>query len=102
MLHVGIYHYLTLACLLFAIGLTGVLSRRSLPVLYMCLGLMLAAVTLAFVAFARYNNNMDGAVFVFFILTIAAVGVAVGLAILAALFRKRESANVDEINTLKH
>jgi NADH-quinone oxidoreductase subunit K len=101
-MHVGLHHYLTLACLLFATGLAGVLSRRSLPVLYMSLELMLAAATLALVAFSRYNNNMDGAVFVFFILTVAAAEVAVGLAILTALFRKRESANVDEIKTLKH
>ncbi|MDR2863774.1 MAG: NADH-quinone oxidoreductase subunit NuoK [Puniceicoccales bacterium] len=101
-MHVGLHHFLTLACLLFVIGLTGVLARRNALVIYMCLELMLSAATLALVAFARFNNSMDGAVFVFFVITVAAAEVAVGLALIVALFRKRETVRVDELKSLKH
>jgi NADH-quinone oxidoreductase subunit K len=94
--------YLAIAVLLFAIGLTGVLVRRNTLIVFMCLELMLVASTLALVAFSRYNGTMDGNVFVFFILTVAAAEVAVGLAIIVALFRKRMTVQVDELNTLKH
>jgi NADH-quinone oxidoreductase subunit K len=94
--------YLILSVVLFAIGLLGVLIRRNTLVVFMCLELMLVASTLALVAFSRYNGTMDGNVFVFFILTVAAAEVAVGLAIIVALFRKRMTIQVDELNTLKN
>lgn len=93
--------YLFLSVALFAIGLLGVLIRRNTLVIFMCLELMLVASTLALVAFSRFNGTMDGNVFVFFILTVAAAEVAVGLAIIVALFRKRMTIQVDELNTLK-
>lgn len=94
--------YLAVAVLLFAIGLIGVLIRRNTLVVFMCLELMLVASTLALVAFSRYNGTMDGNVFVFFILTVAAAEVAVGLAIIVALFRKRQTIQLDQLNTLKN
>ncbi len=94
--------YLAVAVLLFAIGLIGVLIRRNTLVVFMCLELMLVASTLALAAFSRYNGTMDGNVFVFFILTVAAAEVAVGLAIIVALFRKRQTIQLDQLNTLKN
>jgi NADH-quinone oxidoreductase subunit K len=94
--------YLVVSVVLFAIGLLGVLIRRNTLVVFMCLELMLVASTLALVAFSRFNGTMDGNVFVFFILTVAAAEVAVGLAIIVALFRKRQTISMDELNTLKN
>jgi NADH-quinone oxidoreductase subunit K len=94
--------YLFLSIALFAIGLLGVLVRRNTLIVFMCLELMLVASTLALVAFSRYNGTMDGNVFVFFILTVAAAEVAVGLAIIVALFRKRQTIQLDQLNTLKN
>ncbi len=94
--------YLVLSALLFAIGFFGVLFRRNTLIIFMGLELMLVAATLAFVAFSRFNGTMGGNVFVFFILTVAAAEVAVGLAIIVALFRKRQTIEVDELNGLKH
>ena len=94
--------YILISVALFAIGLLGVLIRRNTLVVFMCLELMLVAATLALVAFSRYNGTMDGNVFVFFILTVAAAEVAVGLAIIVALFRKRMTIQIDELNTLKN
>jgi NADH-quinone oxidoreductase subunit K len=94
--------YLLISVLLFAIGLLGVLIRRNTLVVFMCLELMLVASTLALVAFSRFNGTMDGNVFVFFILTVAAAEVAVGLAIIVALFRKRETIQIDQLNSLKN
>ena len=94
--------YLIVSALLFAVGLIGVLVRRNTLVVFMCLELMLVASTLALVAFSRFNGTMDGNVFVFFILTVAAAEVAVGLAIIVALFRKRQTIQVDELNSLKN
>ena len=93
---------LILSALLFAIGFFGVLFRRNTLVIFMCLELMLVAATLALVAFSRFNGTMDGNVFVFFILTVAAAEVAVGLAIIVALFRKRQTIEVDQLNALKN
>jgi NADH-quinone oxidoreductase subunit K len=98
----GLETYLALSALLFAIGFFGVLLRKNTLVIYMCLELMLLASTLALVAFSKFQGTLDGAVFVFFILTIAAAEVAVGLAIIVALFRKRHSVAVDDLNLLKH
>lgn len=94
--------YLVLSALLFAIGFLGVLLRRNTLIIFMGLELMLVASTLALVAFSRFNGTLDGNVFVFFILTVAAAEVAVGLAIIVALFRKRQTIEVDELNALKN
>jgi NADH-quinone oxidoreductase subunit K len=94
--------YLFLSVALFAIGLIGVLVRRNTLIVFMCLELMLVASTLALVAFSRFNGTMDGNVFVFFILTVAAAEVAVGLAIIVALFRRRQTIQIDQLNTLKN
>jgi NADH-quinone oxidoreductase subunit K len=98
----GLGHYLVLSAVLFALGFLGVLIRRNTLVIYMCLELMLVASTLALVAFSRFNGTMDGNVFVFFILTVAAAEVAVGLAIIVALFRKRQTMQVDRLDALKN
>jgi len=101
-LEIGLNHYLVLSALLFAIGFFGVLLRKNTLVIYMCLELMLVASTLALVAFSRYNGTIGGNIFVFFILTVAAAEVAVGLAIIVALFRKRQTVYVEELNALKN
>ncbi len=102
MIHAGLNAYVLLSALLFAIGFFGVLLRKNTLVIFMGLELMLVASTLALVAFSRFNGTLDGNVFVFFILTIAAAEVAVGLAIIVALFRSRRTVQVDELNALKH
>ena len=99
---IGLEHYLLVSALLFAIGFFGVLLRKNTLVLYMCLEMMLIASTLALVAFSRFNGTLDGNVFVFFALTIAAAEVAVGLALIVALFRRRHTVQVEELNALKH
>ena len=97
---VGLNAFLIVAGLLFAVGLLGVTLRQNTLVIYMSLELMLNAVNLAFVAFSRYNGTMDGNLFVFFIITVAAAEVALGLAIIVALFRRRQSVMVDQLNAL--
>ena len=98
---VGLEHYLVVSFLLFALGLFGVIIRRNVLVIYMSLELMLNAANLALVAFSRFNNNLDGQVFVFFIITVAAAEVSVGLALIVALYRKRQTAHVEDLTTLK-
>jgi NADH-quinone oxidoreductase subunit K len=93
---------LAVSVVLFAIGLLGVLIRRNTLVVFMCLELMLVAATLALVAFSRFNGTMDGNVLVFFILTVAAAEVAVGLALIVALFRRRRTVQLDELNSLRN
>ena len=93
--------YLALSAVLFAIGATGVLIRRSLIVIFMAIELMLNAVNLSFVTFARELGSMDGQVIVFFVMTVAAAEAAVGLAIIVALFRQRATTNADEITSLR-
>jgi NADH-quinone oxidoreductase subunit K len=93
--------YLVLAALLFTIGAVGVLVRRNIIVIFMCIELMLNAVNLVFVAFSRQLHSMDGQVVVFFVMTVAAAEAAVGLAIIIAAFRNRETVNADELNLLR-
>ena len=102
MISASLNAYLTISVALFAIGLIGVLIRRNTLIVFMCLELMLVASTLGLVTFSRFNGTMDGNVMVFFILTVAAAEVAVGLAIIVALFRKRQTIQVDQRNTLKN
>jgi NADH-quinone oxidoreductase subunit K len=92
---------LTLSAVLFLIGVAGVLVRRNALIIFMSIELMLNAANLAFVAFAREMNSLDGQIFVFFVMTVAAAEVAVGLAIIVNLFRLRETVFVDEVNLLK-
>lgn len=98
---IPISYYLLLAAILFSIGVTGVLTRRNAIVIFMCIELMLNAVNLTFVAFAKQLGQGDGQVFVFFVMAVAAAEVAVGLAIIIALFRNRETVDVGEVNLLK-
>jgi NADH-quinone oxidoreductase subunit K len=91
-----------LAVILFVIGAVGVLIRRNAMVIFMCVELMLNAVNLAFVAFARMHGQVDGQVIAFFVMVVAAAEVVVGLAILMAIFRTRRSASVDDASLLKY
>jgi NADH-quinone oxidoreductase subunit K len=93
--------YQILAAILFTIGVVGVLVRRSALVIFMSIELMLNAVNLSFVAFSRQHASLDGHIFVFFVMAVAAAEVAVGLAILVAIFRNRDTANVDDVRLLK-
>ena len=93
--------YLVLSAVLFVIGVLGVLVRRNVIIIFMAIELMLNAVNLAFVAFARHLGSIDGQVVVFFVMTVAAAEAAVGLAIILAVFRTRETTNVDELVSLK-
>jgi NADH-quinone oxidoreductase subunit K len=97
----ALHHYLIVSALLFSVGLLGVVTRRSLLIIYMSLELMLNAANLALVAFSRFNNHLDGQVMVFFIITVAAAEVAVGLALIVALFRRRQTTHVEDLTTLK-
>ncbi len=94
--------YVALAAILFVIGGVGVLVRRNALVVFMCVELMLNAVNLAFIAFARLHGGLDGQVIAFFVMVVAAAEVVVGLAILTAIFRTRRSASVDDANLLKY
>jgi len=94
-------YYQIVSALLFTIGLVGVLARRSALVIFMSIELMLNAVNLSFVVFSRMHGQMDGQIFVFFVMAVAAAEVAVGLAILVAIFRNRETASVDDVHLLK-
>lgn len=94
-------HYLVLSAILFTMGVIGVLIRRNAIIIFMCIELMLNAVNLSFVAFAHYLNSMQGQLFVFFTMTVAAAEAAVGLAIIVAIFRNKETVNIDDINIMK-
>ena len=95
-------HFLSLGAMLFALAVVGIfLNRKNLIVLLMAIELMLLAVNMNFVAFSHYLGDMQGQVFVFFILTVAAAESAIGLAILVLLFRNKSSINVDDLNSLK-
>ncbi|SNB47598.1 NADH-quinone oxidoreductase subunit NuoK [Geobacter sp. DSM 9736] len=93
--------YLIVSAILFAIGTIGVLTRRNAIVIFMCVEMMLNAVNLSFIALSRYLGNIDGQIFVFFIMTVAAAEAAVGLALMIAFYKNRESIDVEDINLLK-
>lgn len=95
-------YYLLLSGLLFTIGAVGVLVRRNAIVVFMCIELMLNAVNLSLVTFARINGSIDGQVIAFFVMVVAAAEVVVGLAIIMAIFRTRRSASIDDTNLLKY
>lgn len=94
--------YVLLSSILFVIGGVGVLIRRNALVVFMCVELMLNAVNLAFIAFARLHGDLNGQVIAFFVMVVAAAEVVVGLAILTAIFRSRRSASVDDASLLKY
>jgi NADH-quinone oxidoreductase subunit K len=95
-------HFLTLGAILFSLSVAGIfINRKNIIILLMCIELMLLAVNMNFVAFSRYLGNLDGQIFVFFILTVAAAEAAIGLAILVVLFRNRRTINVAELDDLK-
>ncbi len=98
---VPVGYYVALSAVLFTIGAMGVLLRRNPLVIFMSVELMLNAANLALVAFTRVYNVLDGQIFVFFMMTVAAAEVAVGLALIVAIFRTKHSINIDEMNNLK-
>jgi NADH-quinone oxidoreductase subunit K len=95
-------YYLLLSALLFTIGAVGVLVRRNAIVVFMCIELMLNAVNLTLVTFARINGSVNGQVMAFFVMVVAAAEVVVGLAIIMSIFRTRRSTSVDDSNLLKY
>jgi len=95
-------HVLLLSGILFSLSVAGIfINRKNVLLLLMCIELMLLSVNMNFVAFSRYLGNLDGQVFVFFILTVAAAEAAIGLAILVVLFRERQSINVEDLDTMR-
>ena len=94
-------HYVVLSAILFTIGVAGVLIRRNAILILMSVELMLNAANLAFVAFARHLNQLDGQVIAFFVITVSAAEVAVGLALIITIFKTRRSVDVDEISSMK-
>ncbi len=94
-------HYLILAAALFTLGVMGVFIRRNAIVIFMCIELMMNAANLAFVAFARHMRSLDGQIVVFFVMTVAAAEVAVGLAIIISIFRHHESVDIDQVDLLR-
>jgi NADH-quinone oxidoreductase subunit K len=90
-----------LSAILFSLGTVGVLTRRNAIVIFMCIELMLNAVNLSFIALSHHLGNMDGQIFVLFVMTVAAAEAAVGLALMIAFFRNKESIDVEEFNLLK-
>ncbi|MCK4856757.1 MAG: NADH-quinone oxidoreductase subunit NuoK [candidate division Zixibacteria bacterium] len=94
-------YYLAVASVIFVIGVTGVIIARNIIIIFMSIELMLNAGNLTLIAFSRSLSGMDGHIMVFMVMTVAAAEAAVGLAIIIALFRHRDSANIDEVNLLK-
>ncbi|MBE2221521.1 MAG: NADH-quinone oxidoreductase subunit NuoK [Anaerolineae bacterium] len=101
MSEVTIEWYIALSVVLFTIGSLGVLLRRNAIIIFMSVEMMLNSANLAFVSFARYLGNLDGQVLVFFVITVAAAEVAVGLALIVAIFRTKKSISIDDLNLLK-
>jgi NADH-quinone oxidoreductase subunit K len=95
------FHYLGVSAILFCVGVVGVLIRKNPIIIFMCIELMLNAVNLAFITFSRVFGQGDGQIFAFFVMTVAAAEVAVGLGIIVAIFRQRHSIDVDEVSLMK-
>jgi NADH-quinone oxidoreductase subunit K len=98
---IPISYYIALSAILFTIGALGVLIRRNAILIFMSVELMLNAANLAFVAFARFHQALSGQIFVFFVITVAAAEVAIGLALIVAIFRTKHSIDVDQMSSLK-
>ncbi len=100
-MYTDLYCYLGLSAMLFAIGATGVLIRRNVIIVFMCIELMLNSVNLTLAAYSSYLGDSTGTMLVFFVMAVAAAEAAVGLAIVISLFRNKQTVNIDEINILK-
>ena len=100
-MYIHLSWYLALSAILFTVGVAGVIIKRNIISMFMCIELMLNAVNLTFVAFSSYFRDVSGQLFVFIVMTVAAAEAAVGLGIIIAIFRNRESLDVDEANILK-
>ncbi|MSR66562.1 MAG: NADH-quinone oxidoreductase subunit NuoK [Pedosphaera sp.] len=98
---IGLEHYFIVSAVLFCLGLLGVIIQRNLIVMYMGLELMLNAANLALVACSHYLDNLDGQILVFFVITVAAAEVAVGLALIIAIYRRKQTTDVADLNLLK-
>ena len=98
---VPLAHILALSAILFGLGAAGFIVRRNIITIFMCIELMLNAVNLAFIGFSRYLGNLDGLVFVFFVIVVAAAEAAVGLAIIIAVYRNRGSLSIDDLDSMK-
>jgi NADH-quinone oxidoreductase subunit K len=98
---VPLSHYLALSVILFVLGAAGFILRRNIISVFMCIELMLNAVNVAFMAFSRFLGSLDGQLFVFFVIVVAAAEAAVGLAIIIAVYRNRESLNIDDLDSMK-
>lgn len=98
---ISVNYFLVLSAILFSLGVFGVLTRKNAIVVFMCVELMLNAVNLTFIALSRHLGNMDGQVFVFFVMAVAAAEAAVGLALMITFYRNRETLDIDDANTLK-
>jgi NADH-quinone oxidoreductase subunit K len=98
---VPLAHYLVLSAILFVLGAAGFIFRRNIITVFMCIELMLNAVNLAFMAFSRFLGNLDGQLFVFFVIVVAAAEAAVGLAIIIMVYRNRESLNIEDLDSMK-
>jgi NADH-quinone oxidoreductase subunit K len=98
---VPVSHVLALSVILFGLGAAGFIVRRNIITIFMCIELMLNAVNLAFIAFSRYLGNLDGQIFVFFVIVVAAAEAAVGLAIIIAVQRNRQTLSIDDLDSMK-
>lgn len=98
---VPVSHVLALSVILFGLGTAGFIVRRNIITIFMCIELMLNAVNLAFIAFSRYLGNLDGQIFVFFVIVVAAAEAAVGLAIIIAVQRNRQTLSIDDLDSMK-
>jgi len=99
---VPLSHVLALSMILFVLGVAGFIFRRNIITIFMCIELMLNAVNLAFIGFARQLGQLDGQIYVFFVIVVAAAEAAVGLAIIIALYRNRESLSIDDLDSMKN
>ncbi len=98
---VPLSHYLILTAIIFTLGVIGVLTRRNAIIVFMCIELMLNSVNLSLVAFARFLDSMDGQIAVFLVMTVAAAEVTVGLALIVAIYRKKDTINIDEMHMMQ-
>ena len=98
---IGLHHYLTVSAILFSIGLVGIFTRKNVLMILLSIELILNAANLSFVSFSSFLGDLSGQVVVFFTMIVAAAEVTVGLAIVVLLFRKKQTANIDELNILK-
>ena len=101
MYNIPLEYYLSVSAVLFVIGMVGVLTRRNAIIIFMCIEMMLNAVNLTLVSFSAYLGDITGQIFVFFVMTVAAAEAAIGLAIILALFRNKQTVYVDEVNIMK-